>query len=103
MNEMPDNKNYHRRLIADQMDDPVFATEYERTRRVIAQVDSVIRRLDELRVSAQLSKAELARRIDRDPSSIRRLFTAKSNPELLLVASIAEELGADIRVVRSAQ
>ncbi len=95
--------SYHKRMIAARMDDPEFRAEYERARGEIDQVDSVIRQLDELRVSAQLSKAELARRIDRDPSSIRRLFTAKSNPELLLVASIAEELGADIRVVRSAQ
>lgn len=59
----------------------------------------MIRQLDELRDSAGLSKAELARRIGRDPSSIRRLFTAQSNPELLLVASIAENLDADMRVV----
>lgn len=43
--------------------------------------------------------AELARRIGRDPSSIRRLFTAQANPELLLVASIAEDLGAEVRIV----
>lgn len=86
-------------MIAARMDDPEFLAAYKRARREIDQVDSVIRQLDELREAAGLSKAELARRIGRDPSSIRRLFTAKSNPELLLVASIAEVLGAEIRIV----
>ena len=90
---------YHKRMIAARMDDPEFRAEYERARREIDQVDSVIRQLDELRKAAGLSKAELARHIGRDPSSIRRLFTAESNPELLLVASIAEDLGAEVRVV----
>lgn len=91
--------SYHKRMIAGRMDDPEFRAEYERVRREIDQVDSVIRQLDELREAAGLSKAELARHIGRDPSSIRRLFTAESNPELLLVASIAEDLGAEVRVV----
>lgn len=91
--------SYHKRMLAARMEDPEFRAEYERARREIEQVDSVIRQLDELREEAGLTKAELARHIGRDPSSIRRLFTAKSNPELLLVASIAEDLGADIRVV----
>lgn len=91
--------SFHKRMIASRMEDPEFRAEYERARREIDQVDSVIRQLDELRAAAGLSKAELARHIGRDPSSIRRLFTAESNPELLLVASIAEDLGAEVRVV----
>lgn len=91
--------SYHERMLAARMDDPEFRAEYERARREIEQVDSVIRQLDELREQAGLTKAELARHIGRDPSSIRRLFTAKSNPELLLVASIAADLGAEVRVV----
>lgn len=91
--------SYHKRMIAGRMDDPEFRAEYERARREISQVDAVIRQLDDRREAAGLSKAELARHIGRDPSSIRRLFTAESNPELLLVASIAEQLGADVRIV----
>jgi DNA-binding XRE family transcriptional regulator len=91
--------SYHKRMMSARMGDPEFRTEYERARREIDQVDSVIRQLDDLREAAGLSKAELARRIGRDPSSIRRLFSAASNPELLLVASIAEELGAEVRAV----
>lgn len=86
-------------MLKERMADPEFRAEYQRARREIAQVDAVIRRLDELREDAGISKAELARHIGRDPSSIRRLFTAKSNPELMLVASIAEDLGAEIKIV----
>jgi DNA-binding XRE family transcriptional regulator len=91
--------SFHERMLAERLVDPEFRDEYDRARREIAQVDAVIRRLDELREEAKLSKAELARRIGRDPSSIRRLFSTRSNPELRLVASIAEDLGADIRIV----
>ena len=93
------NTSYHKRMLASRMEDPEFRAEYERARREIDQVDAVIRELDQLREEAGLTKAELARHIGRDPSSIRRLFTAKANPELMLVASIAEDLGAEIRVV----
>jgi ribosome-binding protein aMBF1 (putative translation factor) len=91
--------SYHKRMLASRMENPEFRAEYARARREIDQVDSVVRQLDELREAAGLSKAELARRIGRDPSSIRRLFTAQANPELLLVASIAEDLGAEVQVV----
>jgi ribosome-binding protein aMBF1 (putative translation factor) len=91
--------SYHKRMLASRMENPEFRAEYARARREIDQVDSVVRQLDELREAAGLSKAELARRIGRDPSSIRRLFTAQANPELLLVASIAEDLGAEVRIV----
>lgn len=79
--------------------DPGFRERYERSRREIDLIDSVIRQLDHLREEAGLSKAELARMIGRNPSSIRRLFTQRSNPELALVASIAAELGAELKVV----
>ena len=90
---------YHKRMLGIRLEDPEFRAEYERARREIDQVDSVIRQLDQLREEAGLTKAELARRIGRDPSSIRRLFTSKANPELALVTSIAEDLGADVRVI----
>jgi ribosome-binding protein aMBF1 (putative translation factor) len=91
--------SFHSRLMAAQMGDPEFREEYERAGAEIALVDSVIRQLDALREEEGLSKAELARRIDRNASSIRRLFSAASNPELLLVASIAVELDAEIKIV----
>ena len=73
--------------------------EYERTRREIEQIDTLIRSLDELREHAGISKAELARRIGRNPASIRRLFTAEQvRPELPLIVSIADALDARVEI-----
>ena len=91
--------NHHRRRTSRRMEDPEFRAEYERAAREIAQVDAVMRNLDALRQAHELSKAELARRVHRNPSSIRRVFTQQVNPELLLVAQLAESLDADIKIV----
>jgi transcriptional regulator with XRE-family HTH domain len=85
------------------MDDPEYRRAYERASREIAQTDAVIRDLDLLRVDLGMSKAELARRVNRNASSVRRLFTARrARPELPLIAALADALGADLRVVRRA-
>jgi N-acyl-D-aspartate/D-glutamate deacylase len=42
--------------------------EYERAQSEIEQIDAVIRSLDELREDAGMSKAELARRVGRNPA-----------------------------------
>jgi len=90
----------HERRRTRRMRDPEYRQAYERAAREIAQTDQVIRELDSLRVNLGVSKAELARRIDRNASSIRRLFTAtNARPELPLVAAIADALGAEVRVV----
>ena len=94
----------HERRRAQRMPDPEYRQAYERAAREIAQTDQVIRELDTLRVDLGISKAELARRIDRNASSIRRLFTAShARPELPLVAAIADALGAEVRVVAKQQ
>lgn len=91
---------YHDQRIARRLkEDPEFRAEFERQRREIAQIDAVVRQLDELREEAGMSKAELARAIGKEPSSIRRFFTADVNPELKTVAAVADILGAEVRVV----
>jgi DNA-binding XRE family transcriptional regulator len=73
--------------------------EYDRARQEIEQIDAVIRSLDELREDAGMSKAELARRVGRNPASIRRLFTAEqARPELPLIISIANALDASVEI-----
>lgn len=90
----------HQRRRAQRMRDPEYRQAYERAGREIEQTDQVIRALDGLRIDLGISKAELARRIDRNASSIRRLFTARSaRPELPLVAAIADALGAEVRIM----
>jgi ribosome-binding protein aMBF1 (putative translation factor) len=91
----------HERRRARRMQDPEYRAAYERAAREIAQTDAIIRELDALRAGLGMSKAELARRVNRNASSIRRLFTASQvRPELPLVAALADALGAELRVVR---
>lgn len=93
---------YHERRLERRLkEDAEFRAEFERQRREIAQIDAVVRQLDELRERAGMSKAELARSIGKEPSSIRRFFTADVNPELKTVAAVADALGAEVRVVAS--
>ncbi|MGH9190522.1 MAG: helix-turn-helix transcriptional regulator [Acidimicrobiales bacterium] len=61
-------------------------------------MDAIMRQLDSLRESSGVSKAELARLIGRNPSTVRRLFTAEVNPELKTIAAIASALGARLEL-----
>ena len=90
---------HHRRRVDERLEDPEFRAEYQRTRRELAQVDAIMQSLDDLRVDAGLSKADLAREIGRNDAVVRRLFTAQVNPELRTVAALAAALDADIRIV----
>ena len=90
----------HERRRADRMQDAEYRAAYLRTARELAQTDAVIRELDSLRVDLGISKAELARRVNRNASSVRRLFTAsQTRPELPLIIALADALGAEVRVV----
>ena len=90
----------HERRRERRMQDPEYRAAYEQATREIAQTDAVIRQLDALRVDLGISKAELARRVNRNASSVRRLFTASQvRPELPLIVALADALGAELRVV----
>ncbi len=80
------------------MADPEFKTEYKHQSRVIAGIDAIVNQLDALRVERDLSSAELARAIDKDPATVRRL-TATGRPMLATVVEIADALDADVVVV----
>jgi len=90
--------SYHQRRLAQRLEDPTFRAEYERARTEIRQVDEVMRTLDSLRESAGITKAELARKIGKDPASIRRLFSSESNPELKTIVAMAAALNAKIEI-----
>ena len=92
--------SYHDRQLARRLaEDPEFKAEFERQRRAIASIDQIVNRLDALRVAHGLSKADLARAIDKNPASVRRLLTARGNPELATVVAMADALDADVLVV----
>lgn len=91
---------FYERFRAQNMEDPEFRAAYERAARQIAQVDGVIQALDALRIDLGMSKAELARRVGRNASSVRRLFSSSgARPELLLIVTLADALGAEVRIV----
>ena len=91
---------HHDRGLAKRFhEDSVFRAEFERELREIAQVDAIVQELDALREQQGLTKAHLAREIDKHPASIRRLLTAPANPELRTVVAIADALDADVRIV----
>lgn len=91
---------FYERFRAQNLEDPEFRAAYERAARQIAQIDAVIQTLDALRIDLGMSKAELARRVNRNASSVRRLFTSSgARPELSLIVSLADVLDADVRIV----
>ena len=100
MNSQMLDVDLHERRRARRMENPEYRAAYEQAAREIAQTDAVIRALDALRIDLGVSKAELARRVNRNASSVRRLFTASQvRPELPLVVALADALGAELRVV----
>jgi hypothetical protein len=100
----PLDTSYYARRRRDWLADEETHAEYERARREIEQIDAVISSLDQLRMDAGMSKAELARRVGRNPASIRRLFTAEqARPELPLIVSIANALDASVEITPRAR
>jgi DNA-binding phage protein len=91
--------SFHDRRLKRQMQDPEFKAEYERQLRAIKAVDELVNAVDGLREENNLSKAEVARMIDKNPASVRRPLTASGNPELKTVIAMADVLGADVKIV----
>lgn len=96
--ELLDTSHYARRR-AQELGDPELKAEYDRVRAEISQVDSIMNQLDSLREASGVSKTQLARLIGKNPSTVRRLFSAEVNPELNTIAAIASALGARIEVM----
>ena len=88
--------SYRDQRLAARLEDPVFRAEYERAQREIAQIDELMRALDAARSRRRVSKAELARRIGKDPASIRRLFSSEANPVLKTVVAMADALDFEV-------
>jgi DNA-binding phage protein len=98
-----DTGHHDRRLAQRLQDDPEFREEFERASQEIAAIDSIVNMLDDLRDAWGMSKADLARAIDKNPASIRRLLTSRGNPELRTVVAIATALDAEVKIVPKAR
>jgi hypothetical protein len=88
---------YFERLRSEIDADPVRRERAAAFRRQIDMVNELMWAIDDQRIELGMSKAELARRVDRDASSIRRLFSTGGNPEITFVAALAEAVG--LRVI----
>lgn len=79
------------------MADPEYRHHFILESRRIAAIDALVNALDEIREQQGLSKAELARAIERDPAAVRRLLTARQvNPSLGMIADLAAALGYEV-------
>lgn len=85
--------------LAQDLEDPEFLREYVVESMRIATIDEVVNAIDDAREAADLSKAELARAIQKEPATIRRLLSSdSSNPTLGTLAEVAAALGMRITV-----
>jgi DNA-binding phage protein len=85
------------RDIAEWLNDPEFAEEYEHERARIGGVDAIVRALDAARVEKGLSKAAVATAAGLPAQSVRRFFTQNGgNPTLWTTIAIAEAVGVRI-------
>jgi DNA-binding phage protein len=88
------------RYFNERMKDHAFAASYTEARAGIDSVDGFMRSLEALRARADVSKAELARRIGARPEAIRRLLTTQdANPTLETILSLANALGYKLAFV----
>jgi len=63
-------------------------------------MDELLRDLDDARRQVGLSKTQLARLADTQPASVRRLFSRNGhNPQVVTLATLADVLGHELRVM----
>lgn len=80
--------------LARDLQDPQFLRDYVAESVRIATIDRMVNDLDAAREAAGLSKADLARAINSQPATVRRLFSARHiNPTVGTVAEVAASLG----------
>ncbi len=83
--------------LTEDLKDPQFLRDYVAESIRIATIDRIVNELDAAREAAGLSKAELARAINSEPATVRRLFSSSHvNPTLGTLAEVAAALGMQV-------
>lgn len=77
---------------------PAFVEAYDRAQRDIEATNEFMAAIADILEERGLSKAELARRIDRDPSAVRKLFLEGANPTLDTALRVLHALGLEMVV-----
>lgn len=93
---MSGTKNLFQQDLERELENPEFRAVFVRESVKIDTIDRIINALDGARLAQGLSKAELARAIGSNPSSIRRLFSAQGNPTLATLSDLAAVLGMKV-------
>jgi DNA-binding XRE family transcriptional regulator len=83
-----------REVLAEDLREPAFRAEWERTRLARA----VALRVIEYRVQAGISQTELARRVGVKQPAIARLEAGDHDPSLATLARLAQALGMEFHI-----
>jgi hypothetical protein len=84
-----------------QLQSPEAREQYERARRVLDTIQSVLATVDAERERANLPKAALACRIGAQPAAVQRpLRSGPTDPALKLLLEMADSLGLELRLQR---
>lgn len=90
------------RYVATRMKSKTFADAHAQATAEISATDAIVRKIDEARDRAQITKAVLARRAGMSPEAVRRLLTAQDvNPTLDTISRLATELGMKLTLVKA--
>jgi len=80
---------------------PELREQYENAKRELMLTRQMLMQIDEQRRAAGLSKAALARSIEANPATLRRMFTAPTaNPSMRTVFRLLVALGMELEVKR---
>jgi helix-turn-helix protein len=85
--------------LARELEDPYFRAGFERKLARMRATDELVRSLELARANKHLTKAEVARRINRRPEAISRLLAGKDqSPSLDTITDLAYALGLEIEL-----
>jgi DNA-binding XRE family transcriptional regulator len=90
---MPETRA-HKRVVADQLKDPAFAQEWQRT----ALAHAVAMRLVAYRAEHDLSQTKLARLLGMKQPAVARLEAGDHVPTLLTLTRLSQALGMEFHI-----
>lgn len=86
--------------LAEDLQDPELRHHFILESERIAGIDRIVNDLEDIRAGLGISKAQLARAIERKPETVRRLLTSRSvNPQLSVVTEMAAAMGYRLELV----
>ena len=95
-------KSVYQSMLDSVLTDPELKAEHDREVAMYLGVSDLLNQLEELRVSAGMTKADLARAAGMQPSNLRKLLsTGEKNFEIGTLVKLANALGASLNLITS--